>query len=149
MSGVSLPADFAPYRPITTEHEAKFASFLEFLQQSQLARTTARDASEYAIQLVSQVNFGPPISKQYFATAALLPPSEPTVSGDIQADAPRFVEVTEQQMIEMNLKKANAYKNYKSVKENRFYEMNLYLRDTTSAYHWRANIARPSAQIDL
>ncbi|KAF7358487.1 hypothetical protein MVEN_00899200 [Mycena venus] len=138
---VTLPADLASYRPITTDHEAKFASFLEFVQKSELARTTARDTSEFAIQLVTRVNYGSLISKRFFATVSLSP-----TGSDV--DQP-FVEITETEMVDMNLKKANAYKNFKSNAENRFYEMNLYLRDTTTKHHWRADIARPAAQIDL
>ncbi|KAJ7462982.1 hypothetical protein FB451DRAFT_1180617 [Mycena latifolia] len=119
--------------------EAKFAAFLDFVDKSGLAKTSARDTSAFAIQLVTQVNFGPLISKQYFATAAL-------AGGDTDAG---FIEVTEAQMLAMNLKKANAYKNFKSATENRFYEMNLYMRDTATKHHWRADIARPAGDIDL
>ncbi|KAJ7127943.1 hypothetical protein C8R44DRAFT_873718 [Mycena epipterygia] len=136
---VSLPADLASYRERRIDEQAKFAAFLDFVDKSALARTSARDTSEFAIQLITQVNFGALISKCYFATAAL-------AGGD---GAAAFVEVTEAQMLEMNLKKANAFKNFKSAAENRFYEMNLYLRDTTTKHHWRADIARPAAQIDL
>ncbi|KAJ7668760.1 hypothetical protein DFH06DRAFT_1084936 [Mycena polygramma] len=145
---VTLPADLAPYRAIRTDHEAKFASFLDFVQKSALANRVYTKHGHYLhfqtrltvnAQLVTQINFGPLLSKQYFATAALAATggSEP------------FVEVTEAQMVDMNLKKANAFKNFKSAAENRFYEMNLYLRDTTTKHHWRADIARPAAQIDL
>jgi hypothetical protein len=53
---VTLPADLAPYRVIRTDHEAKFASFLEFLQQAGLASTTVRDTSEFAIQVRAQLS---------------------------------------------------------------------------------------------
>jgi hypothetical protein len=53
---VTLPADLAPYRVIRTDHEAKFTSFLEFLQQAGLASTTVRDTSEFAIQVRAQLS---------------------------------------------------------------------------------------------
>ncbi|KAJ6632279.1 hypothetical protein B0H10DRAFT_2206657 [Mycena sp. CBHHK59/15] len=134
---VTLPADLSSYRTIRTDQEAKFAAFLEFVDKATLARTTERDISQFAIQLVTQVNYGPIVSKQYFATAALVGGDEP------------FTELTEAQMVDLNLKKANVYKNFRSIADNRFYEMNLYLRDTTTKHHWRADIARPAGDIDL
>jgi hypothetical protein len=32
---------------------------------------------------------------------------------------------------------------------NKFFELNLYQKDPVNKHHWRANIARPSADIDL
>ncbi|KAJ7279469.1 hypothetical protein C8J57DRAFT_1502119 [Mycena rebaudengoi] len=111
---------------IRTDNDAKFGAFLEFVGKSSLARTTSRDTSAYAIQLVTQVNYGPILSKKFFATAALAGGDEP------------FVEITEAQMLELNLRKENTYKNFRSKEENKFYELNLYLRDPTTKHHWRA-----------
>ncbi|KAJ6592421.1 hypothetical protein B0H19DRAFT_1364953 [Mycena capillaripes] len=112
---ITLPADLAPYRARRTSHEPKFAAFLDFVDKSSLAQTASRDTSAYAIELVTQINFGPVLSKRYFASGAL---------GGSNAAA--FVEVTEAQVIEMNLKKANSYKNFRSATEDTYFEMNLY-----------------------
>ncbi|KAJ7203872.1 hypothetical protein GGX14DRAFT_648114 [Mycena pura] len=142
-AAIALPSDLVPYRAQRLDHEAKFAAFLEYVNKAELVGTTARDVSAFAIQLVTQVNFGPLVSKQYFASAALADGG----GGDDAGHA--FVEVTEAQILAWNLKKANAYKNFRSATENRFFEMNLYLRDTTTRHHWRADIARPAAEIDI
>jgi hypothetical protein len=41
------------------------------------------------------------------------------------------------------------YKNFKCTAHNKFFELNLYQKDPVNKHHWRANIARPSADIDL
>lgn len=41
------------------------------------------------------------------------------------------------------------YKNFKCVVHNKFFEVNLYQKDPVNSHHWRANIARPSDEIDL
>jgi hypothetical protein len=44
---------------------------------------------------------------------------------------------------------AYRYKNFKCTLHNKFFELNLYQRDPVNRHHWRANIARPAADIDL
>ena len=41
------------------------------------------------------------------------------------------------------------YKNFRCQNHNRFFEVNLYQKNPTNAHHWRANLARPSRDIDL
>ena len=41
------------------------------------------------------------------------------------------------------------YKNFKCTSHNKFFELNLYQKDPVHRHHWRANIARPAADIDL
>src|SRR5439155_3048055 len=41
------------------------------------------------------------------------------------------------------------YKNFKCTSHNKFFELNLYQKDSVNRHHWRANIARPAADIDL
>jgi hypothetical protein len=41
------------------------------------------------------------------------------------------------------------YKNFKCTLHNKFFELNLYQKDPVNRHHWRANIARPAADIDL
>jgi hypothetical protein len=41
------------------------------------------------------------------------------------------------------------YKNFKCTSHNKFFEVNLYQKDPVNRHHWRANIARPAADIDL
>ena len=41
------------------------------------------------------------------------------------------------------------YKNFKCTSHNKFFELNLYQKDPVNRHHWRANIARPAADIDL
>lgn len=49
----------------------------------------------------------------------------------------------------MNLKKFNAFKNYKSVAENRFYELNVYGPNPINTRHPVINATRPAGAIDL
>ncbi len=44
---------------------------------------------------------------------------------------------------------AYRYKNFKCASHNKFFELNLYQKDPVNRHHWRANIARPAAYIDL
>jgi hypothetical protein len=44
---------------------------------------------------------------------------------------------------------ARRYKNFKCTAHNKFFELNLYQKDPVNRHHWRANIARPSTEIDL
>ena len=41
------------------------------------------------------------------------------------------------------------YKNFKCTSHNKFFELNLYQKDPVNRHHWRANVARPAADIDL
>jgi hypothetical protein len=41
------------------------------------------------------------------------------------------------------------YKNFKCTSHNKFFELNLYQKDPVNRHHWRTNIARPAADIDL
>ena len=41
------------------------------------------------------------------------------------------------------------YKNFTCTSHNKFFELNLYQKDPVNRHHWRANIARPAADIDL
>ena len=41
------------------------------------------------------------------------------------------------------------YKNFKCEQHNRFFEVNLYQKNPLNTHHWRANLARPSRDIDL
>jgi hypothetical protein len=41
------------------------------------------------------------------------------------------------------------YKNFKCTLHNKFFELNLYQKDPVNRHHWRANIAKPAADIDL
>jgi hypothetical protein len=138
--------DITVYKPIRTGHESKFSAFLAFSGRPDLATGKTLDTSAYVIQvrhepftepgsehtpthffqLVTQVNFGPLLSKQYFGTAAL-------VGGD-----KAFREINEDEVVGLNLKKLNAYKNF-----------NIYQHDPHNSHHWRADVARPAGDIDL
>jgi hypothetical protein len=83
------------------------------------------------------VNFGRVEFKRFFATSAL-------VGGD---DV--FKEISESEMLELNVRKLNTYKNFKSSSENRFYEINIYRVNPINNHHWRADFARPASEIDL
>jgi hypothetical protein len=41
------------------------------------------------------------------------------------------------------------YKNFRCALHDKFFELNLYQKDPVNRHHWRANIARPAADIDL
>ncbi|PNP85426.1 hypothetical protein FNYG_01255 [Fusarium nygamai] len=130
-----------PYRSQYLSHQSKFNNFLSwgsFPRDSTLDEAQ-HDLSElnpsYAVQLVRQVNFGPLESKRYFI---------PQDSSEGQ-----YIEVSEQDLIQANFKKANTYKNYKCRGHNKFFEVNIYQKDPFNKHHWRANIARPAGLIDL
>jgi hypothetical protein len=40
------------------------------------------------------------------------------------------------------------FKNFRC-STNRFFEVNVYQKDPVNAHHWRADVARPAAGIDL
>ena len=86
---------------------------------------------------VQQQNYGPIESKRWFGTSALVGGEE------------TFKEISESDMLALNLKKLNTYKNFKSASRNKFYEINIYCVDPTNEHHWRVDIARPAAEIDL
>ena len=44
---------------------------------------------------------------------------------------------------------ASRFKNFKCEQHNRFFEVNLYQKNPVNAHHLRANLARPSRDIDL
>ncbi|KAI4142022.1 MAG: hypothetical protein LQ340_007457, partial [Diploschistes diacapsis] len=41
------------------------------------------------------------------------------------------------------------YKNFRCTSHNKLFELNLYQKEPVNRHHWRANIARPAADIDL
>lgn len=41
------------------------------------------------------------------------------------------------------------YKNFRCVTHDKFFELNIYEKNPSSAHHWRADIARPAGHIDL
>lgn len=43
----------------------------------------------------------------------------------------------------------NRYKNFKCTAHNKFFELNLYEKNPVNTHHWRGNISRPSADINL
>ncbi|KAK0388375.1 hypothetical protein NLU13_4620 [Sarocladium strictum] len=130
-----------PYRPQRLSHDAKFTSFIlwaSFPREAQPEKRkdgTALSGKDYAIQLVRQVNFGPLETIRYF-----VPTGE---------DAGAFVEISGQDLIQANFQKVNTYKNYKCLVHNKFFEVNVYQKDPVNLHHWRANLARPAAEIDL
>lgn len=78
------------------------------------------------------------LSKHYFISAALC--------GDAQSM--EFKEVNESEIAALGLKKCNTFKNFKSRSENRFYEMNIYMRNPENNRQVRVNAERAEG-IDL
>jgi hypothetical protein len=64
------------------------------------------------------------------------------------AESAEFKEVSEDEIIALDLKKTNSFKNFKSRSENRFYEVNLYKSDTRSDGPVKLNAERQGG-IDL
>ncbi|KAF4627762.1 hypothetical protein G7Y89_g10397 [Cudoniella acicularis] len=131
-----------PYRPQILMHEQKFKDFINWMPKVDETSTAEKvipsdDTSAYAIQVVRQVNFGAQESVRYFI-------STEGDSGEVS-----FFEITEKDLIEANYEKLNSYKNFKCVAHNKFFELNVYQKNPVNAHHWRANIARPAADIDL
>ncbi|KAK1240297.1 hypothetical protein MKX08_007739 [Trichoderma sp. CBMAI-0020] len=126
-----------PYRPQRLDHEAKFN---RFMQWAKLASSDPSDSFhlnsnlEYAVHLMKQVNFGREESIRYFTPA----------KGNSE-----FLEITESDLLEANFEKLNSFKNFKCDAHNRFFEVNLYQKNPINRHHWRANLARPSTDIDL
>ncbi|OGM44668.1 hypothetical protein ABOM_007477 [Aspergillus bombycis] len=130
-----------PYRPQILGQESKFNEFLEWAHWTVTSEVSSDyDASstvpEYAVQLVKQVNYGPLEGRRYFIPRRDLSGAE-------------FIEVSEQWLIEKNFQKLNSYKNFRCALHNKFFELNLYRKDPVNTHHWRANLARPSNEIDL
>ncbi|KAG8530240.1 uncharacterized protein KY384_004740 [Bacidia gigantensis] len=97
----------------------------------------------YIIQFVKQINHGPIEAKRYFA------PSPNSSDSNITTAAPPYVELAEADLISASFAKVNTYKNYRCLKHNRFFELNLYEKDPSNKHHWRADVARPAGDIDL
>ncbi|KAE8159320.1 hypothetical protein BDV40DRAFT_291048 [Aspergillus tamarii] len=130
-----------PYRPRILDQESKFNEFLEWALlkiTSEISSDydTSSPVPEYAVQLVKQVNYGPLESRRYFIPRRDLCEVE-------------FIEVGEQWLIDNNFEKLNSYKNFRCTLHNKFFEFNLYRKDPVNTHHWRANVARPSNEIDL
>ncbi|CAO2656612.1 Nn.00g054150.m01.CDS01 [Neocucurbitaria sp. VM-36] len=145
MSTVFCCTNIHGYKNQTISHEPKFTAFMSwaaFPKTSTITTipsetaTTSNDPS-YVIQLVKQTNYGPLESKRYF------------VRQQTSQGTEEFVEVSEQWLIDGNFEKLNAYKNFKCVAHNKFFEVNVYQKNPVNAHHWRANIARPAGEIDL
>ena len=64
------------------------------------------------------------------------------------AESAEFKEVSEEEVIALGLKKTNSFKNFKSISEDRFYEVNLYKSDTGSDGPVKLNTERQRG-IDL
>ncbi|KAB8201053.1 hypothetical protein BDV34DRAFT_237822 [Aspergillus parasiticus] len=130
-----------PYRPQILDQESKFNEFLEWARLTVTIEVssdydTSPPVPEYAVQLVKQVNYGPLESRRYF-----IPHGE--------RSGVEFTEVSEKWLIEKNFEKLNSYKNFRCTLHNKFFELNLYRKDPVNTHHWRANMARPSNEIDL
>ncbi|KNG81128.1 hypothetical protein ANOM_010186 [Aspergillus nomiae NRRL 13137] len=145
MASISTPifccTHISPYRPRILDQESKFNEFLEWAHWTVMSEVssdydTSSAAPEYAVQLVKQVNYGPLESKRYFIPRRDLSGAE-------------FIEVGEQWLIEKNFEKLNSYKNFRCALHNKFFELNLYQKSPVNTHHWRANLARPSNEIDL
>ncbi|KAE8144037.1 hypothetical protein BDV38DRAFT_232645 [Aspergillus pseudotamarii] len=130
-----------PYRPRILDQESKFNEFLEWARLTITSEVpsdydTSSPEPEYAVQLVKQVNYGPLESRRYF-----IPRRDLREVG--------FIEVSDQWLIDNNFEKLNSYKNFRCTLHNKFFELNLYRKDPVNTHHWRANVARPSNEIDL
>ncbi|KOC11650.1 hypothetical protein AFLA70_26g004461 [Aspergillus flavus AF70] len=125
-----------PYRPQGLDQESKFNESLEWARLTVTSEVssdcdTLSPVPEYAVQLVKQVNYGPLKSRRYFIPRRDLSSVE-------------LIEVSEQWLIEKNFEKLNS-----CTLHNKFFELNLYRKDPINTHHWRANVARPSNEIDL
>ncbi|KAL1889704.1 hypothetical protein Sste5346_008688 [Sporothrix stenoceras] len=140
MSSLFCCSSTRPYKATRLSHEEKFSAFMAWARYPQSESPTGDDilasyTPSFAIQLVKQVNFGPLESKRYFVP--------------VEGNDTEFVEITEQALINANFQKLNAYKNFKCGPHNKFFEVNVYQKDPTNTHHWRADVARPAANIDL
>ncbi|KAG7409801.1 hypothetical protein Forpe1208_v011105 [Fusarium oxysporum f. sp. rapae] len=117
------------YRSQYLSHESKFNNFISWgsfptesaLDTGDIQHDLSQLNSSYAVQLVRQVNFGPLKSKRYFI---------PQDSSEGQ-----YIEVSKQDLIQANFKKANTYKNYKCRSHNKFFEVNIYQKDPVNKHH--------------
>ncbi|KAM5527050.1 MFS multidrug transporter [Fusarium oxysporum f. sp. phaseoli] len=139
MSAIFCCPDIKPYRPRWLDHEPKFTAFLRWTNHLTTPLATEDDFSvvnnaPYAVQLVRQVNYGPQEVIRYFV---------PAENDSI------FMETTETDLLNANFEKLNSYKNFRCEYHNKFFEVNLYQKNPTNTHHWRANLARPSREIDL
>ncbi|KAL9120833.1 MAG: hypothetical protein Q9187_002612 [Circinaria calcarea] len=138
MSAVFCCSSISPFRPRQLDHEAKFRTFMRWagLQTTSLVPVDGSlvGSAPYAIQLVRQINYGPQESIRYFVPAS---------------NGSDFAEATEDDLLKSNFDKLNSYKNFRCEKHNKFFEINLYQKNPTSAHQWRVNLARPSRNIDL
>ncbi|QKX58682.1 uncharacterized protein TRUGW13939_05809 [Talaromyces rugulosus] len=145
MSSIFCCSSITPYREARLTHESKFQRFMAWARHSESSPVTSSDSyfrnpnniPEFAVQVVRQVNYGPVEAKRYFIPDSL--------AGDLS----EFLEVTEQDLIIGNFQKLNAYKNFKCVTHNKFFELNIYQKDPVNQHHWRFNIARPATDIDI
>ncbi|KAK2771995.1 MFS multidrug transporter [Colletotrichum kahawae] len=142
MSALLCCESLKSYKALRTDHEVKFTQFMAWAKTCKstvIEETSKIDGSNriplYAIQLVRQVNFGPLESKRYF------------VSFDDCTNA--YVEVAEDFLIQANFQKLNSFKSFKCDIHDRFFEINLYQKDPINKHHWRANLARPTSNIDI
>ena len=101
MSVLFCCESFEAYKPRVLDHEAKFRSFMTWAravnENSQIGSPVGsfEELSPlYAIQLVSQINFGPLESKRYFI------PSNAMES--------TYNEITESDLIKANFQKLNS-----------------------------------------
>ena len=104
-----------PYRPIRTDHEAKFNAFVQFANEH---ATRYAGGDDFAIQFKKQVNFGPIKEVKYFVMNK------------------GFFEEGDEANVKSNYSMGNSYKNYKCC--NYFYEINLCLPDKSVSKHHRS-----------
>lgn len=99
MPSIFCCSNIQPYKNRTLSHEPKFRAFMtwaEFPKESIVtSNEVVPDATNVTIatQVVKQVNFGPLESKRYFA----------------QVKNGKFVEATEQWLVNANFQKLNTY----------------------------------------
>ncbi|KAJ8133249.1 hypothetical protein O1611_g370 [Lasiodiplodia mahajangana] len=137
MSSIFCCSSITPYRPRRLDHESKFSSFMGWAKSDPTEPANGSSlvsGAPYGVQVVRQVNFGPQESIRYFVA---------------DNSSSVFLESSEQAFIQANFEKLNSYKNFKCQQHNKFFEVNLYQKDPFNAHHWRANLARPSRDIDL
>ena len=95
MSSIFCCSNTSPYKSRILDNEPKFRKFLNwgsFPKDSSITANLPDSTNGLIIQVVRQVNFGPLKSKRYF----------------LNTSSDEFVEVSEQWLIDNNLKKLNA-----------------------------------------
>lgn len=98
MPSIFCCSNIAPYKNAVLSHEPKFTSFLRWAgypRESEIDDINMASDPSFAIQLVSQVNYGPLESKRYFAV------------NDAGDDEKAFVEITEKWLVDANFQKLN------------------------------------------